>query len=55
MQIQDAPFDTLLVMQEPVDDEIRLTYYVRRASDEVKPSFVATYRLACIQGCPWRP
>lgn len=54
MRLKDAPFDTLLVMREGMDEEIRESFYVRRPGDAKLPNFVPTYRLACVQGCRWR-
>jgi hypothetical protein len=54
MFLKDAPFDTLLVMREGMGEEVRETYYVRRRGDARLPNFVATFRLACLQGCLWR-
>lgn len=54
MLIKDAPFDTLLVLRENMGEEIRETFYVRRHGPARHANFVATFRLACLQGCLWR-
>lgn len=56
MQIKDAPFATLLVMNERMGEEMRHTYYVRREGEvpvNLK-NFVPTFRVACTQGLVWR-
>jgi hypothetical protein len=54
IRLKDAPFNTLLVMREGMDEELRETYYVRRTGEGRPPNFVPTYRLACLQGERWR-
>lgn len=54
MRLKDAPMNTLLVMSERMGEEIRETYYVRREGTGTLPNLVPTFRLACVQGSPWR-
>lgn len=56
MRLEDAPMDTLLVMRERMDEEMRETFYVRREGNVPSnlANFVPTFRIACIQGLPWR-
>lgn len=56
MKIEDAPTNTLLVMRERMEDEVRQTYYVRRNGDVPAhlSNFVPAFRIAVEQGGRWR-
>lgn len=55
MYLKDAPFHTLLVMEERMDNEIRRMYYVRREGEARHKNFVNTFGVATVQGSLWRP
>jgi hypothetical protein len=54
MKFEDAPISTLLVMRERMQEEVRLTYYVRVEGESHLPNFITALRVATVQGEPWR-
>lgn len=52
MKLIDAPFHTLLVVKQRVDEQMRHMYYVRRETEDKGPeNFIPTFGIATVQAC----